>query len=223
VKDFLEGQGYIVKGEIGTCDLVAQRHGEEPVIVELKRMFSLELLLQGVDRLKLSNLVYLAVPAPHTSARSLLRRRHRDILRLCRLLGLGLLSVHLNGRPRAWVEPVLDPGPYNPRKNKFRREHLLKEFAQRQGDPNRGGSTRRKIVTAYRQAALRCAMFLEVQGPRSLAEIREQCRVPNAGPIMQANHYGWFQRVRRGIYKLTPSGKRALATYADVIAELHDQ
>jgi hypothetical protein len=31
---------------------------------------------------------------------------------------------------------------------------------------------------------------------------------------MAADHYGWFERVRTGIYALTPKGEEALVTYA---------
>ena len=48
VAAFLAGQGYEVKSEVGSCDLVAMRGGEPPVLVELKSRFSLDLLLQGV-------------------------------------------------------------------------------------------------------------------------------------------------------------------------------
>ena len=51
VKRFLEGQGYVVKGEVRGCDLVARRGDEPPVIVELKLRFNLALVLQGIDRL----------------------------------------------------------------------------------------------------------------------------------------------------------------------------
>ena len=61
VKALLEGQGYVVKGEVRGCDVVAVRGGEPPVIVELKRAFGLALVLQGVDRLAVSDRVYLAV------------------------------------------------------------------------------------------------------------------------------------------------------------------
>ena len=37
VKALLEGQGYVVKGEVRGCDVVAVRGREPPVIVELKR------------------------------------------------------------------------------------------------------------------------------------------------------------------------------------------
>ena len=54
VKAFLQRQGYVVRGEVRGCDLVARRGNEEPVIVELKLRFTLSLLLQGIDRLALS-------------------------------------------------------------------------------------------------------------------------------------------------------------------------
>jgi hypothetical protein len=52
VKVFLEGLGFVVKGEVGGCDLVALKGDDLPVVVicELKLTFNLELTLQGVDR-----------------------------------------------------------------------------------------------------------------------------------------------------------------------------
>ena len=57
VKALLEGQGYVVKGEVRGCDVVGVRGNEPPVVVELKRVFGLGLVLQGVDRLALSDKV----------------------------------------------------------------------------------------------------------------------------------------------------------------------
>ena len=50
VKTFLEGLGFVVKGEIGGCDLLALRGDDPPVVVigELKLTFNLELVLQGL-------------------------------------------------------------------------------------------------------------------------------------------------------------------------------
>jgi hypothetical protein len=87
---------------------------------------------------------------------------------------------------------------------------MLGEHARRVGDPNRGGSsTRVPIMTAYRQEALRCAALLE-NGPMRLAEMRAADDVPNAARILQQDVYGWFQRVARGIYELSPQGREGL-------------
>lgn len=206
VKAFLEAQGYDVKGEVKGCDVVAVRGDEPPVVVELKRAFSLDLVLQGVDRLTLTDAVYLAVP----------RRRgprspdDRAIQRLCRRLGLGLLAVAPDG-PRP-VEAVLDPLPYQPRKNRRRVGRLLGEHARRSGDPNLGGSPARALMTAYRQEALACARRLAEAGPASPAALRA-AGMPNAGKILQQDVYGWFERVERGVYRLTEAGAAGLARF----------
>lgn len=218
VAAFLTGQGYEVKSEIGACDLVAVRDGETPVVVELKTRFSLDLLLQGVDRLALSDAVYLAFPAE--TAGDAWKRRGKSVLKACRRLGLGVLV--LRARPDGdWaVLPELDPLPYRPRPDKRRRGRLLKEFANRVGDPNTGGSTRVKIVTAYRQDALRIAGALADGVVRPVAELRPLAlSVPAAG-LLQRNVYGWFERERRGHYRLSPAGAAALETYADQIRSL---
>ena len=130
VKALLEGQGYVVKGEVRGCDVVAVRGDEPPVIVELKRVFGLSLVLQGVDRLALSDRVYLAVGQ--------WPKQMKNVKKLCRRLGLGLLVV---ARERADV--VLDPMPYKPRSNKRKAGRLLGEHRRRVGDPNLGGSAMR--------------------------------------------------------------------------------
>lgn len=222
VKAYLEGQGYEVKSEVLGCDLVARRGDEPPVIVELKSGFTLPLVLQGVDRLALSDDVYLAFGlAERPSPNSAWRRDRKGILKLCRRLGLGLLVVHApNPGSAALVEPVLDPGPYRPRVARKRQGLLLKEFAHRVGDPNTGGVTRRPIVTAYRQAALRCAAHLSVNGPSKVSDVAAATGVARAGVLLRRDVYGWFLRVERGIYTLSPKGTDALGTYADVVASL---
>ena len=221
IKAYLESQGYAVKGEVRNCDLVARRGDEPPVIVELKQRFNLELVFQGIDRQRVADNVYLAVGVPAGQARTAIwQRRRRDILRLCRLLGLGLLAVHFGNRRTAKVEAHLDPGPYQPRKSRRSSNLLLKEFEHRVGDPNPGGVNKRPVVTAYRQDALRCATWLDTDGPLQLAVLRQASGVQRAASILQKDVYGWFQRVDRGIYTLSPKGRDALRTYADVVDTL---
>ncbi len=201
VKALLAAQGYDVKGEVRGCDVVGVRGDEPPVIVELKRAFGLGLVLQGVDRLALSDRVYLAVGA--------WPKRLRDVRKLCRRVGLGLIVVAV-----ARAEIVLDPQPYAPRKNAKRAGRLLGEHARRIGDPTQGGVTRRPIMTAYRQEALRCAALLAARGPMTPKALRAADDVPNAGKILLDDVYGWFERVAHGVYALTDRGRAGLQRFA---------
>ncbi len=201
VKALLEGQGYVVKGEVRGCDVVAVRNAEPPVVVELKRAFGLGLVLQGVDRLALTDLVYLAVGQ--------WPKQMKNVKKLCRRLGLGLIVV---GGDTADV--VLDPAPYLPRKNKRKVGRMLGEHARRVGDPNLGGQAMRApLMTAYRQQALRCAELLVLNGPMKLAAMRAAADVPNVASILQSDVYGWFERVERGVYAITPKGRQGLERF----------
>ena len=207
VKKFLEGQGYEVKAEIGAADVVGMRGEDAPVIVELKTGFTLPLIHQAIERQKITDFVYVAVPAGkgRTGQKTLMKN-----LNLCRRLGLGFISVRLRD---GHLTVHCDPGPYQPRQSKPRKQLLLAEFAKREGDPNTGGASRVKLMTAYRQDALRCLKFLSEAGATKAALVSKASRVEHARRIMADNHYGWFERVATGIYDLTPAGKKALKTY----------
>lgn len=200
VKAFLEGQGYEVKAEIGACDVMAVRGSEAPIVVELKTGFTLALVMQGVQRQTMFENVYLAVPAPGPKGWA---SRYRDMVALCRRLGLGLLVVG------DAVEAHLDPGPYQPRLQTARATRLLREFQRRVGDPNTGGTTGIQRMTAYRQDALRLAQALQ-PGPAAPRILAAATGVTKAAVMLRADHYGWFERVEKGIYALTPKGEAAL-------------
>ncbi|MDO8983121.1 DUF2161 family putative PD-(D/E)XK-type phosphodiesterase [Cypionkella sp.] len=213
LKAYLEAQGYVVKGEVGACDILARRGREPAVVVEMKLSFSLALVMQGVARQALFDDVYLAVPVTEKGW----KLRYKDIVALCRRLGLGLLAV----KP-GLVEAHLDPGPYSPRKNTLRAGRLLREFERRVGDPNLGGTTGIKRVTAYRQDALRCLASLAL-GPMKASEVAKAAGVARAAVLMRADHYGWFERVSVGIYALTPQGRAAIVSEAAEMARLRGQ
>jgi hypothetical protein len=217
VKRFLERLGYEVKGEVRGCDLVARRGDEPPVIVELKLRFSLALVLQGIDRLALSERVYVAVPRPPSRRTRAIAPDAPGVRRMCRRLGLGLILV---GRDSVAV--VEEPVPYRPRPAPQRTARLIAEFERRQGDMNVGGRNRAPIVTAYRQDALRCAGALAAHGPMHLRELRAATGVAEAAPILQRNVYGWFARQSRGVYALADAGHDALGTFAAAVAVLAD-
>jgi len=207
VKRFLAAQGFSVKGEIGHCDIVAVRGDEPPILViaELKLGFSLELVLQGIDRMRAADAVWLAVLATSRG-----RDRDRRVHRLCRMLGFGLLAVN----PRTdRVEILAEPAPYRPRPDLTRRRALLREHTRRRGDPTQGGQSRAPVMTAYRQQALACAAALQggAQPVRALTPL-----APEAGRILLRNLYGWFDRESRGVYRLTEAGHAALGLVSGV-------
>ncbi len=226
VKTYLEAQGYEVKSEICACDVVGRRGDEPPVIVELKTGFTLPLVLQGIDRLAVSDSVYLAFgigEAKNGAKNSLWRKQRKSIVKMCRRLGVGLISVQIRDAREDLVEVHLDPQPYTPRKNKTRSARLLREFELRVGDPNEGGITRRPIITAYRQDALRCLKHLNHNGPTRLADLRKATGVDRASGILQNDHYGWFERIERGVYQVTSNGQQGLKDFADALAGLGDR
>lgn len=210
IKAYLQGQGYTVKSEIGACDILARRGDDPPLVVEMKLTFSLALLLQGVARQGMFDHVYLATPIGPKGWPA----RYKDIIALCRRLGLGLLAVKGD-----LVEAHLDPAPYAPRKNTARAAKLLREFDRRLGDPNTGGTTGTKRMTHYRQDALRVAHALR-SGPLKARDLTKRSAVARACTLARADHYGWFFRPESGIYALSDQGRQALADHAAEVENL---
>ncbi len=210
IKRHLERLGLEVKGEVCGCDVVALSEGSPELIVigEMKQSFTLELVLQAVDCTSVCDEVWLAVRA---SKRARGRENDARVRKLCRFLGFGLLTVTAEGR----VDVVTKPVPWKPRRDAKRRSRIVEEHRRRKGDPVVGGSTRVPQMTAYRQQALAVANALASTSsrPRDLRIL-----APDAAKILQGNVYGWFERIERGFYGLTSSGRVALVTWADHVS-----
>mgnify|MGYP002639157874 FL=1 len=202
LKSYLEGQGYEVKGEILNCDVVAFRPEDPPIIIELKLSLNMSILLQAVDRIKISDTVYIGVP----NGLVVLKKRCKQIIKLMRMLGLGLIVID----PRAkigGVDVLCDPGEYKPRQIKKQTQRLLKEFQERVGDPNQGGtSMKRGLMTAYRQKVLAIATYLMTHGETKASIIAKSLEEPKTRAILYDNVYGWFDRLGKGVYTLSPKG-----------------
>lgn len=203
IKALLEDRGYVVKSEVGAADVVAVRGGEPPVLIELKLSLSLTLFHQAVARLSVTDDVYVAVA--HRPGKRFARAVAQSVT-LARRIGIGLMTVRLSD---GLVEVRCDPGPYAPRKSKQRQGLLLREFARRTGDPNTGGQGRQGLVTAYRQDALRLALYLYEAGASRGADVARETSVAQATRMMRDNHYGWFEKIDTGIYGLTAEGAEA--------------
>lgn len=207
IKELFISQGYEVKGEIGAADVVGVRGDEDPVIVELKTAFSLALFHQGIERQTITDNVYVAVP--RGTGKPFLKALKNNMA-LSRRLGLGLITVRVKD---GHTEVHVDPGPYKPRQSKPKKARLLREFAKRVGDPNLGGTGGKKLMTAYRQDALRCLKALKRDGASKALQVAKIAQVERARNIMAHDHYGWFENVEHGVYHFTPKGKEALKEY----------
>lgn len=231
LKKFFEARGYTIKGEVRHCDLVGVHDdSNEPLIVEIKKTFNLALLLQGLERQKLSTTVYLAVERNRTK-RGAHNQRWSEITGLCRRLGLGLITVTRYKTKSPFVEILCSPAGHTgnhstnqaavttPKTIKRRTSKLLYEFNERSGDYNVGGSHGTKLMTAYREKALRIALVLQQGGEMSPRDIRDQTGIGVTASILQKDYYGWFQRVSRGRYILKAEGAQALSEYSHVIED----
>lgn len=198
LKKFLQGKGYTVHSEVEGVDVMAQK-GDEILIVEMKTSFNLQLVYQLIERLKMTDKVYAYVPLgkggrwpkPYKKMCGLLKRLH-----------CGLITLDQHTRKQVVVE--FDPVPFKPRKNYARKNLALKEFAGRSIDLNQGGSTRETLFTSYKEKVIRIAMFLFERGPSSTKDIRESLDIEKTLDILNKNYMGWFERVSRGTYAITP-------------------
>jgi len=210
LKRFLESQDYEVKGEVQDCDVLAVRGEEAPVVVELKLSLNLDVILQAVDRLSITPKVYIGIPRQC----KYLKKRRKRIFKMLKMLGLGLVSIDA-GLEIGSVDVLVDPGEYRPRPSKHRKERLLGEFMKRVGDPNLGGTGRRKgLMTAYRQQALAIASFLQKEGPAKASDIAKTLGLPKTRDILYKDVYGWFDRVSRGVYQLSPRGEKEIPLWS---------
>ena len=212
LRAYLETLGYTVRAEVHGCDVAAVK-GDEFVLIELKRALNVSLLVQAVERQRATDSVYVAIPRPKGSAWT---RQWRGVRRLLRRLELGLIFVAPRSRVRP-VEILLHPEPYAKRKRPKMRRAMIEEMNGRSIDHNIGGSNRRKLLTAYRETALRIAHHLFANGAMTPRALRELGTGPKTTAILYDDVYKWFQRVSFGTYTISDGGKKALTEYAELV------
>lgn len=212
VKDYLAAQGYDVRAEVRNCDITAVRD-DELVVIELKKSLNISLLIQAANRQKFADTVYVAVAAKPTGPRP---RNFKGACHLLKRLELGLILVTFL-KPEPKVEILFHPTEFKKRKSHKVRRNIIREISGRTGNFNTGGSTGKKLITAYRESAIHIACFLMEYDELSPAMLRRLGTSKKTQRILSDNHYGWFERVKRGVYRLHPRGKEALAQYPDLV------
>lgn len=198
------------------CDITATKE-DELVIIELKRAPNIKLLIQAVERQKLTKSVYVAIVDPGKKL-----KHYRGVMRLLKKLHLGLITVRFGKLgPRVNIvfdPPIQDTVPKSGRVGKWR-QALLTELTGRSGDYNVGGSTRTRLVTAYRERAVFIACCLDTLGPRSPKQLRDLGTGDDTGNILYKNHYHWFRRISKGVYEISSRGNIELDEYPDIVKD----
>jgi hypothetical protein len=174
VKAYLQSQGWEVKAEVAGCDAAALREGRL-LMAEMKLALNLDVILQAVGRQRIADSVYVAVPRKTGAMRT---QRWRDTLELLKRLNLGLFVVSdTNGRTdvEELIEPSISNEAKHPRGRAVRmRLRAVNEFSLRTGDRNTGGVHRQKLITAYRETALRIASRIAENGPMSAKQLKPE-------------------------------------------------
>lgn len=212
IKDWFEIKGFEVRGEVNHCDLVAKRD-DDVIIVELKIKPSLKILYQAVDRFALTETVYIGLPGHQGRGKNF-----RSFKKVLKRLGVGLFLVHTSTLGHR-VEHAFGPAPVKARSSKRRTAALIQEFDGRGGIDNVGGSAAAPLVTVYREDAMLIFAFLEVLGSASPKALKASGCPERTGEILRANHYQWFEKVQRGIYRLDDAASTAVPNaYPELLA-----
>jgi hypothetical protein len=207
-------EGYKVNGEVNDCDMTAVK-GEDLIIVELKLNLTVDLLIQATKRQRLTDLVYIAIPRP----KNMRSRRWKDICHLVRRLELGLITVSVaNKVPK--LQFIQHPEPFDLIKSKKssskKRNALLAEIEGRSADYNIGGSNKTKIMTAYKESCIMIACYLDQYGPMAPRDLIKMGTGNKTQSILSKNFYRWFERIERGVYKISDKGKKDLQGFPEL-------
>lgn len=216
IQQYFIQQGFAVYAEVNDCDVVAIKEQDDPVIIELKLTLNLELLMQAAKRQRITEQVYIAIPKPTYSLRS---QKWRDLSYVIRRLELGLIFVIFTGNQKEakiMIEPTLFNRKKSMQQSKKRRNQLMNEINGRSGNYNIGGSSKTKIMTAYKEQCIYIAVCLNKFGPLSPKRLREIGTGDKTPKILSANYSGWFERVQRGVYMLNEKGLEEYLEYEEV-------
>jgi len=213
VRIYLEKQGYNVQGEVLACDIAAKRD-DELIVVELKTQFNLSLVFQAITRQEAADSVYVAIPV--TTGKKY-PANFKGICKLLKRLEVGLILVYFLKRSKR-VEVVLHPVPFEKRRSHKKRRNIIREIDGRYKNFNKGGSrSKDEKITAYKQGVIQIACYLDKLGEASPAKLKQLGTISKTGDILLKNYYGWFERIRKGVYTLHAQGKKALENYPELV------
>ena len=211
IRDLFEKRGYKVNAEVKDCDMTAVKD-DEFVIIELKRNMTVTLLAQGLRRQRTGADVFVAVPKPKNYSFN----KFRQVFSVLKKLELGLIFVSLRGE-HSFAEIVFEPKPYTSTYKDYKKKKaIMREIEGRTIDTNTGGVTGTKIVTAYTEKCIKIACILDMYGELSPKQIKGYGGADSAQLILSRNVFGWFEKVRTGVYRITNEGRKGLLEYPEL-------
>lgn len=223
-KKWLEGKQAVVRSEVKDIDMMGIFSDQVTIAIEMKLSLNLEVINQAVQRQKLVDYVYIATV--HNS-KTLSNKRTKLTMETLRRLNLGWISVNFKGSPPI-VQVLVEAKDFDMEMSKKRnaksKERLIREFNNRSGDFNQAGSTRRKLMTAYREEALKIAYALSLHEALSVKQLKAMgTHKEKTSSILNSNFYKWFTKVDRGVYALSETGAKGLMEHKDLLAHIRSQ
>jgi len=212
IKDYFAPLGYTINAEVKGADITLLKD-DVLTIIEIKKNFNISLIYQAIDAQKIADYVYIAIPRQKTKT-----PRQRKTINLTRhiatQLGLGIITVAMDTESKK-VEILLDPihtkeiGLY---KSYIKRKATTNEINGRKVDLNKGGSTRKKLSTAYLEKAIQIACIMENFEEVDTKTLIKQFDCPKeTTEILYRNYYKWFDKKQsRGVYALNNKGRKEL-------------
>lgn len=213
VKELLISQGFDVKAEVKNIDVLGYKD-EFMLAVELKTKLSIKLIYQAIDRQKIVDQVYIALPKSSIKMRT---AAYRNLSYLLKRLEIGLIVVddHI-------AEVLIEASIYDMEKSraryKKRKQLTLKEFNLRKFRKNTGG-TKDKKITRYKESVIEIAIYMIEHQPVSPKEIKAATDIQKTASILQKNYEGYFERVSRGLYQVKDDKIKEILKYKKLFEE----
>lgn len=205
IKAYFLEMGYKVQAEVKNCDIACMLKNEL-IVIEMKKSFNLKLVYQAIDRQSFADKVFVAIARP----KNFKKKEVSYMIKILKALDIGLITVALDS-PLKKVEIILSPKDLALKPRSRRKKAVLNELEKRNLDINKGGSTKKdKVLTAYREKAIFLVCILDKEKTISPKLANKVYGIENAGNILRDNHYGYFQKIERGVYTLSKKGKDML-------------
>ncbi len=205
VKKLFIEMGFDVRSEVKDCDIVAVKQ-ENTIVAELKKSFNITLVYQLLQRQTFCKNVYAVIPRPKKGAKD---KNWKNMLKLCKRLDFGVITVAIDS-PTKLAQIICSPEGITKITNYKQKKSVEKEMVLRSEDFNKGGINCKKIVTVYREKAIKLLCVLKKEKTLTSAKLKELGYDKSEYSVLYNNFYKWFTKIEKGVYCISEEGEKAL-------------